>query len=155
MIAIWVLNQGRSQGRLQVVEKVGGPSQSEIQGGGGESGESDEAKNGGEGEEDTGLWEWQLLLDKQWFDTKSHNEEALCQVIVEEDQREVQDDQDVGVRAIKTKGDLKNEQDVGARGVEVDRRGEKLWQDGESLLSALAFSEIQVPQGWMEGNSAG
>jgi len=50
-----VLNQGKSQGRLQVVEKVGGPSQSEFQGGGGESGENDEAKNGGEGEEDTGL----------------------------------------------------------------------------------------------------
>jgi len=51
--------------------------------------------------------------------------------------------------------DLKNEQDKGARGVEVDRRGDKLCRDGESLLSALAFSKIQVPQGWMEGNSAG
>ncbi len=51
--------------------------------------------------------------------------------------------------------DLKNEQDKGARGVEVDRRGDKLCRDGESLLLALAFSKIQVPQGWMEGNSAG
>jgi hypothetical protein len=31
--AMWVLNQGRSQGRLQVVEKVVGSSQSEYQGG--------------------------------------------------------------------------------------------------------------------------
>ncbi len=37
-----------------MVEKVGGPSQSEFQGGG-KSGKSDKAKNGGEGEEDTGL----------------------------------------------------------------------------------------------------
>ena len=36
----------------------------------------------------------------------------------------------------------------------VDGRGDKLRQDGESLLLALAFSKIQVPQGWMEGNSA-
>jgi hypothetical protein len=52
------------------------------------------------------------------------------------------------------KGDLQNEQDEGARGVEVDGRGDKLRGDSESLLSALAFSKIQVPQGWMEGNSS-
>ncbi len=52
-------------------------------------------------------------------------------------------------------GDLKNEQDEGARVVEVDRRGDKLCRDSESLLSALAFSKIQVPQGWTERNSAG
>ena len=55
---------------------------------------------------------------------------------------------------LEIKGDLKNEQDEGARGVEVDGRGDKLCQDGQSLLSAFAFSEIQVPQGWMERNSA-
>ena len=81
--------------------------------------------------------------------------EALSQGIVEEDQREGQDDQVVGVRALKIKGDLQNEQDEGARGVEMDWKGGKLRGDCESLLSELPFSEIQVPQGWMEGNSAG
>jgi hypothetical protein len=34
----------------------------------------------------------------------------------------------------------------------VDGRGDKLCGDGESLLSVFSFSQIQVPQGWMEGN---
>ena len=57
MIAMQVLNQGRSQGGLQVVNKVGEPSHSEFQGEGksGESDKSDKAKIGGEREEDTGL----------------------------------------------------------------------------------------------------
>ena len=61
----------------------------------------------------------------------------------------------VGVRALQIEGDLQNEQDEGAKGVEVDWRGDKLCGDGESLLSKLPFSKIQVPQGWMEGISTG
>ena len=75
--------------------------------------------------------------------------EALSQGIVEEDQREGQDDQVVGVRALKIKGDLQNEQDKVERGVEVDWRGDKLCGDGESLLLELPFSKIQVP--WLDG----
>jgi hypothetical protein len=55
---------------------------------------------------------------------------------------------------ITTMGDLKNEQDKGERGVEVDGRGDKLCGDGELLLSEFSFSQIQVPQGWMERNYA-
>ncbi len=34
-------------------------------------------------------------------------------------------------------------------------RGDNLCGDSESLLLVLPISEFQVPQGWMEGNSAG
>ena len=86
---------------------------------------------------------------------------GLNQEIAEENQREGQDYHVFEVRAIKIKGraikikgDHKNDQGKGARGVEVDRRGDELCRLSESLLSALSFSKIQVPQGWMEGNSA-
>jgi hypothetical protein len=36
----------------------------------------------------------------------------------------------------------------------VDGRGDKLCGDGELLLSEFSFSQIQVPQGWMERNYA-
>ena len=55
---------------------------------------------------------------------------------------------------LTTKGDLKNEQDKGERGVEVEGRGDKHCRDGELLLSEFSFFQIQVPQGWMEGNYA-
>ena len=84
MLAIWVLNQGgRSQGGLQVVEKVGGPSQSKFQGGG-QSGESEEAKNVGKGEEDTGLWEWQLLLVERWFNTETMGKHFVKELFEED-----------------------------------------------------------------------
>jgi len=79
------------------------------------------------------------------IDTKNNKGEALHQG---------QDDQVVGFKTIKCKGHLKNELDKGARGVEVDGRGDNLRRDSESLLSDFSFSQIQVPQVWMEGNYA-
>ena len=78
--------------------------------------------------------------------------QVMIQGFVEDNWREGQDNQVVGFKAITTKGDLKNEQDKGERGVEVDGRGDKLCRDGELLLWEFSFSQIQVPQGWIEKN---
>ena len=103
-----------------MVEKVGGPSQLEFQGGGAKVATVMKPRTGAKGKSDDFSSSSNDLTPKATMRKPSVKE--LLKKIKEKDKM-------ISSLELEIKGDLKNEQDEGARGVEVDGRGDKLCRD--------------------------